>query len=73
MATKQSNEDNDEQVVWTPNMPERRKNDRRCGYDRRQCQGRPMNVPSIRKGEERRQDDRRKTVSLIITGRALNA
>ena len=73
MATKQSNEDIDEQVVWTSNMPERREGDRRSGYDRRQCQGRPMNVPSFRKGGDRRKDDRRKTVSLVITGRALNA
>lgn len=66
------NEPDDEQVVWTPDMPDRRLNDRRAGVDRRQVNGRQMNVPDLREQNERRGEDRRK-VRLTITGRALNA
>ncbi len=62
----------DEQVVWTPDMPDRRVNDRRSGVDRRQVNGRPVNVPDMRATNDRRGEDRRK-VRLTITGRALNA
>jgi hypothetical protein len=62
----------DEQVVWTPDMPDRRVSDRRSGIDRRQVNGRTMNVPDLRSESDRRGPDRRK-VRLTITGRALNA
>jgi hypothetical protein len=62
----------DEQVQWTPDMPDRRANDRREGIDRRQVNGRQMNVPDLRESSDRRGEERRK-VRITITGRALNA
>lgn len=62
----------DEAVVWTPNMPDRRLTDRRNGIDRRAVNGRQMLVPDMRAGDDRRSDDRRR-VRLTITGRAMDA
>lgn len=62
----------DEEVVWTPNMPDRRLTDRRTGIDRRAVNGRQMVVPDLRASNDRRADDRRK-VRLTITGRAIDS
>lgn len=67
MAHKRETDD----VVWTPDMPDRRLNDRRNGLERRNAVGQALHVPSMRSGDERRQSDRRK-VTLTITGRAMN-
>ncbi len=64
--------DDNEEVVWTPTMPDRRLADRRSGLDRRDINGRGMNVPDVRNGSDRRGNDRRK-VRLTITGRAMDA
>lgn len=61
----------DERVIWTPNMPDRRLNDRRAGIDRRSVNGRQMTVPDMRDERERRAADRRR-VRLTITGRAID-
>ncbi len=61
----------DERVIWTPNMPDRRLNDRRAGIDRRAVNGRQMTVPDMRGDNERRSEDRRR-VRLTITGRAID-
>jgi hypothetical protein len=67
-----SKQTEDEAVVWTPNMPDRRLADRRSGIDRRAVNGRQMIVPDLRASEDRRADDRRR-VRLTITGRAMDA
>lgn len=61
-----------EEVTWTPTMPDRRLADRRTGIDRRAVNGRQMTVPDLRSQQDRRGEDRRK-VRLTITGRAINA
>jgi hypothetical protein len=62
----------DEDVSWTPDMPDRRVNDRREQSDI--DSKRSMTVPDVQSGNERRQNnDRRKQVKLIITGRAQEA
>lgn len=61
-----------EEVVWTPDMPDRRLADRRAGLERRHAVGPALHVPSMRNGDDRRHDDRRR-VTLTITGRAINA
>jgi len=61
-----------EEVTWTPTMPDRRLADRRAGIDRRAVNGRQMTVPDLRSQQDRRGEDRRK-VRLTITGRAINA
>lgn len=66
-----SKDSDDEAVVWTPTMPDRRLADRRSGIDRRAVNGRQMSVPDVRTGDDRRSDDRRR-VRLTITGRALD-
>ncbi len=67
MTTK----DND-QVTWTSEMPDRRQNDRRSIENRRRMSGEKnvLKVPNLRKGDERRTNDRRK-IKLTITGRAV--
>lgn len=72
VAVQDNNGPDDEQVVWTPDMPDRRVNDRRTGIDRRNVNGRQLNVPDLRAQSDRRGEERRK-VRLTITGRALNA
>lgn len=67
-----SQQSDDEAVVWTPNMPDRRLADRRSGVDRRAVNGRQMVVPDLRSSDDRRGVDRRR-VRLTITGRAMNA
>ncbi|MBI2380019.1 MAG: hypothetical protein HYV16_04575 [Gammaproteobacteria bacterium] len=60
-----------EEVVWTPDMPDRRLNDRRAGLERRQAVGQALHVPTPRNDGDRRQNDRRR-MTLTITGRAMN-
>ncbi|NQD38887.1 hypothetical protein HPT27_17865 [Permianibacter sp. IMCC34836] len=60
----------DEAIVWTPNMPDRRLNDRRGGIDRRAVNGRQVTVPDVRSADRRNEDRRR--VRLTITGRAMD-
>ncbi len=62
----------DEQIVWTPDMPDRRKNDRRNNARDLQTTGKSLNISNMRNGSDRRKGpDRRKTVSVTITGRAV--
>lgn len=63
-----------EEIIWTSEMPDRRISDRRSIQDRRNISGhdRRMNVPNLRTGKDRRKGDRRKTVKLTITGRAVD-
>jgi hypothetical protein len=69
---KNSTNQNDEDVNWTPDMPDRRVNDRR--EQSSVNSDRPMTVPDVQSGSDRRQNnDRRKQVKLIITGRAQEA
>ena len=69
--SKTANNDN---VVWTSEMPDRRKGDRRSVLDF-QANGRALNVTEYGKTIERRKSPgRRKTdqVTLTITGRAID-
>ncbi len=61
-----------DQVEWSSVAVDRRGGDRRSGIDRRQVKGRSITVPDMRSGIDRRQTDRRKTVRLTITGRAID-
>lgn len=62
-----------DQVVWTENLSDRRLKDRRTGLDRRDMTGQAMHVPNLRAEHERRLDPRRETATLVITGRAIYA
>ncbi|MEM9103020.1 MAG: hypothetical protein AAGB12_11925 [Pseudomonadota bacterium] len=75
MLSNKPQENDEERIIWTPNMPDRRKIDRRSGWDRRECQGKPINIPDvdIRNGKDRRKSDRRQSITLTITGRAMDA
>ncbi len=64
--------DRSEEVQWSSDVVERRQDDRRSGFERRQLQGRSITVPDMRSGKDRRDDDRRKMVRLTITGRAMD-
>lgn len=70
MGSEDETRRDEESVVWTPNMPERRLSDRRNGVDRRNVNGRAVAVPDLRAQDDRRANDRR--VRLTITGRALD-
>ena len=64
-----------DKVVWTSEMPDRRKGDRRSGVQDFQANGRALNVTEYGKTIDRRQNrGRRKTdqVTLTITGRAID-
>ncbi len=70
-----TNDDNEE-VIWSSEMTDRRRNDRRTIDQRRRMSGEKniLKVPNLRRGEERRssQDkDRRRKIKLTITGRAV--
>jgi len=71
MTNRSTNTDNDE-IVWTPDMPDRRKNDRREGARELFTNGKAVSVNTASSGERRRGNDRRKTVSVTITGRAID-
>ena len=65
--------DNDhDQVTWTNEMPDRRRNDRRTIESRRRMSGEKniLKVANLRQCDERRSNDRRK-IKLTITGRAV--
>jgi hypothetical protein len=62
-----------DEVKWSTVAVDRRSEDRRSGIDRRQLKGRAITVPDMRSGIDRRSgQDRRKTVRLTITGRAID-
>ena len=62
-----------EKVVWTPRMPDRRKTDRRDGQQDFQTNGKSLNISNMRKLSDRRsRPDRRNNVSVTITGRAID-
>lgn len=64
---------NNEQIVWTPQMPDRRKNDRRGNARDFHTNGKTLNISNLNNLDERRKGtDRRKTVSVTITGRAMD-
>lgn len=62
-----------EEVVWTPDMPDRRLSDRRSGFERRQTVGQALHVPTPRNNLDRREGRDRRRMSLTITGRAMSA
>lgn len=62
---------NNEEVVWTPQMPDRRKNRRRASKDL-YPNGKTMNVASANQGKERRHRIDRRKNSVTITGRAMD-
>lgn len=53
-------------VIWTPLMPDRRKQDRRSDVDEYHANSRVMNISDRRTGT-----DRRKTETITVTGRAM--
>ena len=65
----------EEEIVWTSEMPDRRKGDRRQGIQDFQANGRALNVSEYSSTIDRRRSrGRRKTdqVTLTITGRAID-
>ncbi len=69
----ESTDQNDtKEIIWTPQMPDRRKNDRRGDARELFTNGKALNVDSRSNDERRRGDDRRKKVSVTITGRAMD-
>ena len=65
-----SESDSNEEVVWTPLMPDRRKGSRRDNARNVQPNGQQLKVSS-QYSERRSNNDRRKTVTVTITGRAI--
>jgi hypothetical protein len=61
-----------DQVTWTSEMPDRRKNNRRTIENRRRMSGAKsiLKISNLRDNDDRRMTDRRK-VKLTITGRAV--
>ena len=59
-----------EEVVWTPQMPDRRKNDRRGNTRDLQTNGKVLTISDS--NDRRRGNDRRKKVTVTITGRAID-
>ncbi|MFT5451154.1 MAG: hypothetical protein ACI9N9_000637 [Enterobacterales bacterium] len=66
-----SESDSIEEVVWTPQMPDRRKGSRRDNARNVQPNGKQLKV-ALPSSERRRGKDRRKTVTVTITGRAID-
>ena len=64
--TPPMNSQEKQDVVWTPLMPDRRKQDRRRDVGEYQASSRVMNISDRRTG-----NDRRKTVTVTVTGRAM--
>jgi len=63
----------EEEIVWTPQMPDRRKNDRRGNAREFHPNGKAMSIENQNTISDRRHcNDRRKTVSVTITGRAMD-
>jgi len=70
--TSSTKKNENEEIIWTPDMPDRRKNDRRGNARELFTNGKAQNVNSTATSERRRGADRRKTVSVTITGRAID-
>lgn len=64
-----SEEIENEEVIWTPQMPDRRKSDRRAGPREFNPNAKTLNISQA---DRRAKSDRRKTVSVTITGRAMD-
>ena len=62
-----SDSDSIEEVIWTPQMPDRRKGNRRDSTRNVQPNGQQLKV-----SERRSSNDRRKSVTVTITGRAID-
>ena len=60
------NSQKDQDVVWTPLMPDRRKSDRRQDVSEYHSRSRVLNISDRRTG-----NDRRKSVTVTVTGRAM--
>jgi len=56
-----------ENIVWTPQMPDRRKHDRRNNIRDFNPNGKSLNI-----SDRRAPSDRRKRISVTITGRAID-
>ena len=68
-----SESESDKDIVWNPQMPDRRKNDRRDTARNVQPNGQQMNIANEQNNNERRRGrDRRKKVTVTITGRAMD-
>ena len=64
---------NNDEVVWTPQMPDRRKADRRGNARDMQTNGKSMSISSQSDSDDRRaSNDRRQKVTVTITGRAMD-
>ncbi len=62
-----------ENIVWTPQMPDRRKQDRRNNVRDFHPNGKSLNISDMKNMTDRRaSSDRRKKVSVTITGRAID-
>lgn len=62
-----------ENIVWTPQMPDRRKHDRRNNVRDFNPNGKSLNISDMKNMTDRRAfSDRRKKVSVTITGRAID-
>ena len=66
-----SESDSIDEVVWTPQMPDRRKGSRRDNARNVQPNGQQLKVSS-QYSERRYGSDRRKTLTVTITGRAMD-
>ncbi|MCP4413643.1 MAG: hypothetical protein GY808_13875 [Gammaproteobacteria bacterium] len=72
-----SDVEKNEQIVWTPQMPDRRKNDRRVTNRDFHTTGKMLNISDLKNNyiqcstDDRRKTDRRKKMSITITGRAI--
>ena len=68
---------NNEQIVWTPQMPDRRQKDRRGNTSDLHTSGKMLNVSDMKTNNDRRsvmdrrKGDRRTKVSVTVTGRAI--
>lgn len=73
MSDNPNNGLNNDEVVWTPQMPDRRKADRRGSARDLQTNGKSMRISSQDDNNDRRDSsDRRKKVTVTITGRAMD-
>ena len=68
MTIKETNTE----IVWTPQMPDRRKGDRRSASRTVHPNGQQMSIQAAKVSERRAGPDRRKQVTVTITGRAMD-
>ncbi|MCP3674256.1 MAG: hypothetical protein GY829_07275 [Gammaproteobacteria bacterium] len=60
-------------ILWNSQMPDRRKNDRRNNVKYFQPNGKSLNISDMKNLTDRRtSSDRRKKVSVTITGRVID-